>query len=103
MRDTLTPAVEPAGTEDPEQARIQRRVHQKVELFRHLVVFLVVGAVLAALDVVTSPGTLWFFWPMAVWAIGLVLHFFDVYVMGEDTGMEERMVRREMERHRHAH
>jgi two-component system, LytTR family, sensor kinase len=103
MADTRIPAVEPAGTESPEQGRIRRRVHQKAELYRHLVVFLVVGAILAGLDLLTSPGKLWFFWPMGFWAIGLVLHFADVYVIGEDAGMEARMMRREMERHRHAH
>lgn len=103
MEDTRIPAVDPAGTDDPEQGRIRRRVHQKAELYRHLVVFLVVGAILAGLDLLTSPGTLWFFWPMGFWGIGLVLHFADVYVIGEDAGMEARMMRREMERHRHAH
>lgn len=103
MEDTRIAAVDRAGPEDPEQARIRRRVHQKAELYRHLVAFLVVGAILAALDLLTSPGTLWFFWPMGFWAIGLVLHFADVYVMGDDAGLEARMMRREMERHRHAH
>lgn len=103
MRSTLTPAADPAGTEDRELARVRARVHQKAEFYRHLVAFVVVGAVLAAIDLLTSPGTLWFFWPMGAWAIGLVLHFFDVWVMGEGAGMEERMLEREMERHRHAH
>ncbi|HEX6370448.1 MAG TPA: 2TM domain-containing protein [Longimicrobium sp.] len=100
MKDTRFPAMDPTGPEDPEQARIRRRVHQKAELYRHLVVFLVVGAILAGLDLLTSPGTLWFFWPMGVWAIGVVLHF--AAVTGEDAEMEARMMRREMERHRHA-
>ncbi|HEU0012590.1 MAG TPA: 2TM domain-containing protein [Longimicrobium sp.] len=103
MQDTLSPAEEPAGAQDPEAARIRRRVHQKADLFRHLVAFVVVGAAVAGLDLLTSPGTTWFIWPMGVWAIGLVLHAADVYVMGADAGMEERMVEREMERHRHAH
>ena len=104
---TMTPnpprAAEPAGPEDPESARIRRRVRQKADLLRHLVSFVVVGAVLAGLDLLTSPGTLWFFWPMGAWAIGLVLHFADVYVMGEGAGLEERMLEHEMERRRHAH
>ena len=85
-----------------EQALIRRRVHQKAELLRHLVAFLVVGGILAGLDLLTSPGTLWFFWPMGFWGIGLVLHVADVYLLGEDAGMEARMMRREMERRGHA-
>ena len=103
MQETIGPAGPPAGTEDAEQARIERRVHQKAELYRHLLSFLVVGTILAGLDVLTSPGTLWFFWPMGAWAIGLALHAADVYVMGQDAGLEERMLEHELERRRHAH
>ncbi|HYR12425.1 MAG TPA: 2TM domain-containing protein [Longimicrobium sp.] len=103
MQDALIATAAPASAEDREQERIRRRVRQKADLYRHLVAFLVVGGILAGLDLLTSPGTLWFFWPMGFWAIGLVLHFADVYVIGEDAGMEARMMRREMERHRHAH
>lgn len=97
MKETVAPDAQPA--ESPEIARIRRRVHEKAELIRHLVVFLVVGSVLLALDLLTSPGTLWFFWPMGAWAAGLALHVADVFVMGEGAGMEERMVEREMDRH----
>jgi hypothetical protein len=39
---------------------------------------------------------------MGFWGIGLVLHVADVYLLGEDAGMEASMMRREMERHGHA-
>ena len=84
-------------------ADIRMRVHQKAEFYRHLVAFVLVGVILAAIDLLTSPASLWFYWPMGFWAIGLVLHFADVWIMGESAGMEERMLEREMERHRHAH
>lgn len=103
MADTQIPAAEPAVTEGPETVRIRLRAKQKADFYRHLVSFLVVGAVLAALDVLTSPDKLWFYWPMGAWAIGLVLHFADVYVMGEDTGLEERIMRHEAERRHHTH
>lgn len=99
MNETMIPAAGPAGTEDGESAWIRRRVHQKADFYRHVVVFVVVGAILAAIDLLTSPGSLWFYWPMGFWAIGLVLNFLDVYVMGEDAGMEKRMLEREMRRH----
>jgi hypothetical protein len=103
MKEIMTPSAEPAGMEQGEAALVQRRVHQKAELYRHLVVFVVVGSILAGLDLLSSPGTLWFFWPMGFWAIGLLLHLADVYVMGEDAGLEERMMERAMERRHHAH
>lgn len=102
MADTQSPAAAPAVADDPETARIRFRARQKADFYRHLVSFLVVGAVLAALDALTSPDSLWFYWPMGIWGIGLVLHFADVYVMGEGTRLEERILRHEMERHHHA-
>ena len=101
MADTRLPAARTAGTEDPEGARLRLRAKQKADFYRHLVSFLVVGSILAALDVLTSPDALWFYWPMGAWGIGLVLHFTDVYVMGEGTGLEERILRREEERSHH--
>ncbi|HEX6909313.1 MAG TPA: 2TM domain-containing protein [Longimicrobium sp.] len=101
MTDTAMPA-DAAGAEAREAERIRMRVHQKAEFYRHLVAFLVTGAVLAGMDVLTSPESLWFYWPMGFWAIGLAMHAADVWMMGDGAGMEERMLRREMERHRHA-
>jgi hypothetical protein len=40
---------------------------------------------------------------MGIWGIGLVLHFPDVYVMGEGMRLKERNMRHEMERHHYAH
>lgn len=99
MNETMIPTAETAGTEDSDTAWIRKRVHQKADLYRHVMVYVVVGAVLAAIDLLTSPQRLWFYWPMGFWAIGLVLNFLDVYVMGEGAGMEKRMLERELRRH----
>jgi hypothetical protein len=40
---------------------------------------------------------------MRFWAIGLALHAADVYVMGDDAGLEKRMLEHEMARRGHAH
>ena len=103
MEETRMPAVEPAGTEEGESTRIRKRVRQKAEFVRHLLTFVIVGAVLAGLDLLTSPDSLWFYWPMGFWGIALVLHFADVFVTGEGTRLEERMVERAMKHRHHAH
>jgi hypothetical protein len=102
MTDRTIPATDPAGAEARDAERIRIRVHQKAEFYRHLMTFLVIGATLAALDLLASPGSLWFYWPMGFWAIGLAMHAADVWIMGDGAGLEERMLRREMERRRHA-
>lgn len=103
MSDTSIPAAGREDGEDAETARLRMRARQKADFYRHLVAFVIVGSILAALDVLASPGDLWFQWPMGAWAIGLVLHAADVYLMGETTGLEERIMRREMERRHHIH
>ena len=102
MTETTLPAAGPVQREDPDAAWIRIRVHQKAELYRHLVVFVAVGAVLAAIDLPGSPGRPWFPWPMGFWAIGLVMHFADVWLMGDGAGLERRMLERQMHRHRPA-
>lgn len=89
----------PAG--DRELARVRRRVHERAELVRHLVVFVGVGSGLALVDLLTTPGTVWFIWPMAAWLIGLALDYADVVLGVEGAELEQRIVRREMERHGH--
>ena len=103
MNGTMSPAAEPAGAGEREDARIRMRVRQKLDFYRHLVTFLVVGTVLAAVDLLTSPRTLWFYWPVGAWAVGLLMHAADVWIMGDGAGLEGRMLRREMERHRPFH
>jgi hypothetical protein len=86
------------AAEDRELARIRRRVHEKAELLRHLAVFAGVGSGLALVDLFTTPGIVWFIWPMAAWFIGLALDYADLVLGVEGTALEQRIVRHEMKR-----
>lgn len=70
--------------------------------YSHLAVYLVVNACLVALDLLTSPGELWFFWPMLGWGIGLAVHGITVFMGTRAFGAdwEERKARELMERNR---
>lgn len=55
-----------------EDARERWKQQRKRKFFDHLRTFLIVNAMLAVLDFVTSGGT-WFFWPLFGWGIGLAM------------------------------
>lgn len=50
--------------------------------FIHLAIYLVVNAGLIALNLNNSPDRLWFYWPLAGWGLGIVLHAVAVFVTG---------------------
>jgi hypothetical protein len=51
-------------------------------------VYVLVNAFLILIDIVTSPGDYWFFWPLLGWGIGLVLHAVSVFGLGHWLGPE---------------
>jgi hypothetical protein len=84
-----------------EQGRLERakkRVAEIKEFYQHLTVYLVVMAALAIINVVTSPGYLWFFWALLGWGIAVVLHGFSVFGGFWGAEWEERKTRELMAR-----
>lgn len=80
--------------DDARQAAI-RRLKAKGDLRTHLVAFVVVNAVLVMVWAVTGRGYFWPIWPIAGWAIGLVLHGWTVYY---ERPITEADIQREMSR-----
>lgn len=42
---------------------------------RHAIVYVLVNAGLTTLNFTRNPDHLWFYWPLAGWGLGLLLHF----------------------------
>lgn len=80
-----------------DQSEARKRAEQRIEFYVHTVVFLVVNTVLAALDLTSSPDTLWFYWVLGGWGIGLAVHASRVYG-GDGKGLKEKLIEREMAR-----
>ena len=76
----------------------QRRVQAKIGFFKHAGVYAVVNMALLAANLVTSPGALWFFWPLIGWGIGLAAHGISVYVPGIGDNWLTRFEEREFEK-----
>ena len=65
----------------------------------HLTVYLIVNTGLFLLDVITSPSSFWFFWPLMGWGIGVAMHALNVYGFEGrfETDWEERKIKEIME------
>jgi hypothetical protein len=77
--------------------KARKRAEEKLEFFTHLTTYIVVNAILLIINLVTSPGYYWFYWPLLGWGIGITLHGMNVFVYGEGSSLKDRMIRKEME------
>jgi hypothetical protein len=86
---------------DPDYRAVRRRVRRRLDFYRHVVTFAFVIAALALIDWL-SGGDWWVQWVAAIWGAVLVLQGFSAFVSPSLWGrdVEERMVRRELERRR---
>ncbi|MDX1943580.1 MAG: 2TM domain-containing protein [Saprospiraceae bacterium] len=87
---------------DFELEKARKRVKKKKEFYQHLASYIAVGTFFFLMNVVTSFGDWWFYFPMLGWGIGLVIHFFSVFgipgVVNYNDDWEERAIQEELER-----
>lgn len=86
--------------EQERYARAKSRVEEIRGFYMHLAAYIAVNLLLIGINMVTSPGTLWFFWVTIFWGVGLIFHALGVFVGGRVLGRdwEERKIREIMER-----
>lgn len=74
------------------------RVATKLSFFVHLAVYITVNVLLVAVNLLTVPEHLWFYWPMLGWGVGVVAHGAGVLLYFKwktlVAGMEERELRK---------
>ena len=68
----------------------------KIGFYIHLTVYVVVNALLVSINLVTSPGYLWFVWPLLGWGIGILAHAIAVFALLRGLGIKRRMIAKEM-------
>ena len=80
--------------------RAKKRVEDTKGLYMHIGVYVIVNAALFTINMITNPDTLWFFWPLIGWGIGLALHIFGFITEGRLLGpeWEERKLHEIMQR-----
>ncbi|NGY38345.1 2TM domain-containing protein [Flavobacterium sp. XN-5] len=59
--------------------KAKKRVEEIKGFYGNLIAYIIVNIGLLALNLVTSPNHLWFFWPLMGWGIGVVIHGMIVF------------------------
>ena len=57
----------------------KRRVAKKKGFYKHLGIYIIVGLFFYAMNMVTDPNDLWFFFPLLPWGVGLGIHYLSVF------------------------
>jgi predicted membrane channel-forming protein YqfA (hemolysin III family) len=78
----------------------KKRVEEIKGFYGNLTAFVIVNLLLVFINLYTSPGFLWFYWPLMWWGVGVVFHGLKVFkvfpVLGKD--WEERKIKELMEK-----
>ncbi len=86
---------------DEKYERARKRVRDLKDFYRNLISYAAINVMLIIINLVTSPGSLWFYWVTIFWGIAVLLHAIKVFVLkgkflGEE--WEERKVKEIMEK-----
>ncbi|MGZ7044619.1 MAG: 2TM domain-containing protein [Methanobacterium sp.] len=65
---------------DESYIRARKRVEEVKGFYNHLIIYIIINIFLAALNLLTSPGFLWFPFVTFFWGIGLVMHGLSVFM-----------------------
>lgn len=74
---------------DREYQAARRRIRQKKNYFRRIALYGALTAFLAAINLITSPGTLWFPWAVLGLGIDLIVKYFQVFGFPGGAGSED--------------
>ena len=81
-----------------EFATAKRAARARMAFSVHLGAYLVVNALLLAINLLASAGHLWFRWPLLGWGFGVFVHAVVAFVLPKGAGMTRQMIEREMRR-----
>ena len=86
---------------DEKYQKARKRVQELKKFYRNLVSFAVMNVILIIINLVMSPGSLWFYWVTVFWGIALLLHASKVFILkgkflGEE--WEEKKIKEIMEK-----
>jgi hypothetical protein len=84
--------------EDEKYVKAKKRVEEIKGFYSHLIIYVVVNIVLVIINLVTSFGVWWFYWPLLGWGIGVFFHAMSVFVFSKFPGSqwEERKIKEVM-------
>ena len=77
--------------------KAKERVEAQKGFYVHLTVYVIVNIGLFLINMLASPGSLWFFWPLMGWGIAIVLHALRVFGGAFGSNWEEKKIAELME------
>ena len=66
--------------EDEERSAVRKRLEARRDFSSHLAAFIVVNGMFIVIWAMTGGGYFWPAWILGLWAIGLILHAWDVFM-----------------------
>ncbi len=81
---------------DYEHAR--RRAVAKYQFYSHVAVYVAVMALLVVINLLTSPGTIWFIWPLIGWGLAVALHAARVFLLADRNTIVDALTEQELQR-----
>ena len=81
-------------------AQAKKIARKKVAFIRHFITYIIVLAVLAAINNLASRGYQWWLWTALFWGIAVFINFLNAYLFkgGGLKSIEEQLIQKEMER-----
>jgi len=81
--------------------KAKKRVEEIKKFYGNVVTYVAINIILIIINLVTSPGTLWFYWVTIFWGIAILLHASRVFILrgkflGEE--WEQKKIRELMEK-----
>ena len=80
------------NTKEIKYQKAKERVEALRGFYIHLAVYAIVNLGLFFFNMITSPETLWFIWPLMGWGIAIVLHALRVFVERPGSSWEEKKI-----------
>ena len=66
---------------DEKYEKAKKRVEDLKKFYSNLTSYVVINIILIIINLVTSPGKLWFYWVTIFWGIAILLHASKVLVL----------------------
>lgn len=84
---------------DEAYLRAKRRVQNLKAFYLHFAVYVLVNLLLFFINIMTDPDSLWFFYPLGGWGIGVAIHGLTTFSSGIfGKGWEERKIKQYMDK-----
>ncbi len=89
-------------TEEDRYIRAQKRVKEIKDFYAHLTVYVLCNPIVIAVNLMTSPGYLYFIWSLLGWGMAVVLHGLKVFNFAPffDKDWENKKISEFMEKER---